>query len=192
MARTKSQTHPGAHRSTSGKAPRKHIAAKALAQAKAAAAASAAASGGVKKAHRFRPGTVALRQIKKYQKSTDLLVQKLPFARLVREIAQDCKTDLRFQASAIAALHEAAETYLTKAFTGANLAAIHAGRVTIMPKDMTLSRALAGESTALAAQAAAMALPPAPVTKPVASAPSSKPVPGGRVRLTDALADDDE
>jgi len=189
MARTKSQPREGGRSATAGKAPHKHIAAKALAHAQTAAAASA--TGKVKKQHRFRPGTVALRQIKKYQKSTELLVQKLPFARLVREIAQDCKTDLRFQASAIAALHEAAETYLTKAFIGANLAAIHAGRVTVMPKDMTLSRALAGESTALAAQAAAMALPlPAPF-KPASTAPP-KALPGGRVRLTDALADDDE
>ncbi len=58
-------------------------------------------SGGVKKPHRYRPGTVALREIRKYQKSTDLLIRKLPFQRLVREIAQDFKNDLRFQSSAI-------------------------------------------------------------------------------------------
>ncbi len=59
---------------------------------------------GVKKPHRYRPGTVALREIRKYQKSTDLLIRRLPFQRLVREIGQDFKTDLRFQASAILAL----------------------------------------------------------------------------------------
>ena len=60
--------------------------------------------GGVKKPHRYRPGTVALREIRRYQKSTELLIRKLPFQRLVREIAQDFKTDLRFQSAAIGAL----------------------------------------------------------------------------------------
>ncbi|PON69750.1 histone H3/CENP-A [Parasponia andersonii] len=86
MARTK-QT---ARKSTGGKAPRKQLATK-------AARKSAPATGGVKKPHRFRPGTVALREIRKYQKSTELLIRKLPFQRLVREIAQDFKTDLRHQ-----------------------------------------------------------------------------------------------
>jgi histone H3/H4 len=67
------------------------------------------ATGGVKKPHRFRPGTVALREIRRYQKSTELLIRKLPFQRLVREIAQDFKTDLRFQSSAVLALQEASE-----------------------------------------------------------------------------------
>ena len=88
--------------------------------------------------HRFRPGTVALREIRRYQKSTELLVRKLPFQRLVREIAQDYKTDLRFQASAIMALQEASESYLTGLFEDANLATIHAKRVTVMPKDIQL------------------------------------------------------
>ncbi|PWA99069.1 hypothetical protein CTI12_AA013140 [Artemisia annua] len=64
------------------------------------------------KPRRFRPGTVVLREIRKYQKSTELLTRKLPFQRLVREIAQDFKTDLRFQSSAVAALQEASEAYL--------------------------------------------------------------------------------
>ena len=101
MARTK-QT---ARKSTGGKAPRKQLATK-------AARKSAPATGGVKKPHRYRPGTVALREIRRYQKSTELLVRKLPFQRLVREIAQDFKTDLRFQGSAVLALQEAAEAYL--------------------------------------------------------------------------------
>lgn len=93
MARTK-QT---ARKSTGGKAPRKQLATK-------AARKSAPSTGGVKKPHRYRPGTVALREIRRYQKSTELLIRKLPFQRLVREIAQDFKTELRFQSAAIGAL----------------------------------------------------------------------------------------
>lgn len=93
---------------------------------------------GVKKPHRFRPGTVALREIRKYQKSTELLIRKLPFQRFVREVAQDYKTDLRFQASALMALQEASEAFLVGVFEESNLAAIHAKRVTVMPKDINL------------------------------------------------------
>src|SRR5271169_1331009 len=107
MARTK-QT---ARKSTGGKAPRKQLASK-------AARKSAPSTGGVKKPHRYRPGTVALREIRRYQKSTELLIRKLPFQRLVREIAQDFKTDLRFQSSAIGALQEAVEAYLVSLFEG--------------------------------------------------------------------------
>ena len=106
---------------------------------------SAPATGGVKKPHRYRPGTVALREIRRYQKSTELLCRKLPVARLIREITQDFKTDLCFQASAIAALHEAMEDYAVNLFTDTNLCAIHARRVTIMPKDMQLARRIRGE-----------------------------------------------
>ena len=102
-------------------------------------------TGGVKKPHRYRPGTVALREIRRYQKSTELLIRKAPFNRLVREIAQDFKTDLRFQSSAIAALQEAAEAYLVGLFEDTNLCAIHAKRVTIMPKDIQLARRIRGE-----------------------------------------------
>nr|CAD1817962.1 unnamed protein product [Ananas comosus var. bracteatus] len=90
-------------------------------------------------------GTVALREIRRYQKSTELLIRKLPFQRLVREIAQDFKTDLRFQSSAVAALQEAAEAYLVALFEDTNLCAIHAKRVTIMPKDIQLARRIRGE-----------------------------------------------
>ena len=134
MARTK-QT---ARKSTGGKAPRKQLATK-------AARKSAPATGGVKKPHRYRPGTVALREIRRYQKSTDLLIRKLPFQRLVREIAQDFKSDLRFQGSAVLALQEAAEAYLVGLFEDTNLCAIHAKRVTIMPKDIQLARRIRGE-----------------------------------------------
>jgi histone H3/H4 len=134
MARTK-QT---ARKSTGGKAPRKQLATKANRK-------SAPATGGVKKPHRYRPGTVALREIRRYQKSTELLIRKLPFQRLVREIAQDFKTDLRFQGSAVLALQESAEAYLVGLFEDTNLCAIHAKRVTIMPKDIQLARRIRGE-----------------------------------------------
>ena len=92
------------------------------------------------KPHRYRAGTVALKDICHFQKTTVLLIQKLPFQRLVREIAQDFKTDLQFQSAAILCLQEAAEAYLVRLFDDANLCAIHARRVTIMPKDIQLAR----------------------------------------------------
>jgi histone H3 len=105
----------------------------------------AGAGAGEKKPHRYRPGTVALREIRKYQKSTDLLLRKVPFQRLVREIARDFKDDVRFQGSAIDALQHAAEAYLVGLFEDTNLCAIHAKRVTIMPRDMQLARRIRGE-----------------------------------------------
>lgn len=95
---------------------------------------------------RYRPGAAALQEIRKYQKSTDLLIRKLPFQRLVREIAHDFVADCRFQKDAILALQEAAEAYLVGLFEDSNLCAIHAKRVTIMPKDMKLARRLRGET----------------------------------------------
>lgn len=138
MARTK-QT---ARKSTGGKAPRKSLAAT-------AARRSGPACGGVKKPHRFRPGTVALREIRKYQKSTNLLIPKLPFQRLVREVVQDVQSagiQFRLQSHALQALQEASEVYLVSLFEDANLCAIHAKRVTIMPKDMQLARRIRGET----------------------------------------------
>ena len=133
MARTK-QT---ARKNAGGKAPRKQLATKAVHKA--------APAGGVKKRNRYRPGTVALREIRRYQKSTDLLIRKLPFQRLVREIAQDFKGDLRFQSAAVLALQEASEAYLVGLFEDTNLCAVHAKRVTIMPKDIQLARRIRGE-----------------------------------------------
>ena len=111
-----------------------------------------APKGGVKKLHRFQPGTVALKEIRRYQKSTELLIRKLPFQRLVREIAGDSKVILsslcgkvRFQSLAIKALQEAAEAYLVGLFEDTNLCAIYAKRVTIMPKDIQLARRIRGE-----------------------------------------------
>ena len=137
MARTK-QT---ARRNTGGKAPRVQLATK-------AARKSAPATGGVKKPHRYRPGTVALREIRKYQKSTDRLIPNGQLQRFVREIAQFYHPDLRFQSAALGALHEAAEAYLVGIFEDTNLCAIHAKRVTIMPKDMALARRIRGDRVA--------------------------------------------
>ena len=139
MARTK-QSAPS--KSTGCKAPRKTLA------VNAARNPAAATTGGIekkKKTHRYRPGTVALREIRKYQKSPDLLMSKLPFQRLVREIAQDFKTDLRFRSSAVLALQEAAEAYLVGLFDDTNMLAIHSKRITIMPKDMQMARRIRGE-----------------------------------------------
>ena len=134
MARTK-QT---ARKATGEKAPRKQLAAK-------AARKSAPATGGVKKPHRWRPGTVALREIRKYQKSTELLLRRAPFQRLVKEIAHSFKNDLRFQSSAVLALQEATEAYLVGLFEDTNLCAIHAKRVTIMSRDIQLARRIRGD-----------------------------------------------
>ena len=128
MARTKQTARKQAN--TGGKAPRKSIA------SKTAARKSAPIEMGIKKPHRYRPGTVALREIRKFQKSTDLLIRKLPFQKVVREIAGEFKSDLRFQSS---------EAYLVGLFEDTNLCAIHAKRVTIMPKDMQLARRIRGE-----------------------------------------------
>ena len=96
---------------------------------------------------RYRPGMAALREIRKYQRSTDLLLRKLPFQRLVREIAQDFKKGMRFQAIALLALQEATEAYIVGMFEDANLCAIHAKRVTVMVRDIRLARRIRGETT---------------------------------------------
>jgi histone H3 len=109
--------------------------------------------------HSYRPGTVALREIRRYQKTTDLLIKKLPFQRLVREITEYCTwkpvanglgppldREYRFQSSAILALQEAAEAYLIGLFEDTNLLAIHAKRVTISCKDMQLARRIRGDN----------------------------------------------
>ena len=118
------------HPTIGGKAPRKEF----------------LKAGKVKKTRKYRPGTVALREIRQYQKSTELLIRKLPFSRLVREIAQEVgKTDMRFQGSTIICLQEAAEAYLVSLLEDANLCTIHTKRVTIMPKDVQLARHIQGE-----------------------------------------------
>ena len=105
----------------------------------------AAVEGGVKKPHRYRPGTVAFHEIRRYQKSTELLIRRLPFQHLVREIAMDYRSELKFQLAAIMALQEALEAYLVGLFEDSNLCAIHAKQVTIMPKDIQLARRIYGE-----------------------------------------------
>ena len=136
MGRTK-QT---AARSTGGKAPRGRYRTKHGRKV----AYSSQENGGVKKTFRFRPGTVALRQIRKYQKSTELLIRKLPFQRLVREVAQKIDNTLRFQSTAILALQEASEAFLVTMFEKVNLCAIHGNRVTIKPKDILLWKRMMG------------------------------------------------
>jgi histone H3/H4 len=121
-----------------GKAPRRALAAKKKARKSAPAAES-------RKPFRYRPGTLALREIRKYQKSTELLLRKSPFQRLVREIAQDYRSFLRFQSSALLALQEACEAYMVGMFEDSNLCAIHAKRVTVFPKDIQLARRIRGE-----------------------------------------------
>jgi len=134
MARTK-QT---ARKLTGRKSPRLHLATK-------AARRQTIAMGGVKKPHRYRPGTVALRKIQRYQKNMDLLLRKLPFQHLVREIAQDYKSDVRMQSTTMLALQEATEAYLNGLFHDTNECALHAKQVMIMPKDMQLAIRIRGE-----------------------------------------------
>lgn len=144
MARTK-QT---ARKSTDGPSPRRRLTTK---SAKVAGEnARQAKHMNIKKPHRYRPGTVALREIRRFQKNDKLLLRKLPFQRLVRELALQFTTladnaQFRWQGSAILALQEASESYLVSVFDDTNLCAIHAKRVTIEPKDMKLARRLRGD-----------------------------------------------
>lgn len=151
MARVK-QT---ARKHGSGKTVRKALAEKA-ARKSGPTGAGVKSPLGMRKPHRFHPGTVALREIRKFQRSTELLIRKLPFQRLVREIAQEFVRPalnseqtggLRFQSTAIQALQEASEAYLVSLFEDTNLCALHAKRVTIMPRDMQLARRIRGEIT---------------------------------------------
>ena len=144
MARTKHVQTPS--KTPAGKAPRKHAASKTPRKS-----VGTSVSGGVKKPHRYKPGTVALQEIRRYQKSTELLIRKLPFQRLVREITQELRDgfgdntpDFRFQSSALGALQEAAEAYLVSLFEDTNACATHAKRVTIQDKDIELARRLRG------------------------------------------------
>ena len=136
-----------ARKSTGGKAPRVQLSTKAAR----AARRNAPLVGGVKKPHRYRPGTVALREIRKYQKSTDLLIRKAPFQRLVRQIYGEIasishmSSDYKWQGSSILALQEASEAYHVGLFEDTNLCALHSKRKTIMPKDIQLARRIRGE-----------------------------------------------
>ncbi|XP_017456259.1 histone H3.3A-like [Rattus norvegicus] len=124
-------TNQTVRKSTIGKALRKQVATK-------AAHKCAPSTGGVKRPHCYRSNAVALREIRRYHKSTEL-IHKFPFQRLVREIAQDLKTDLLFQSAAIGSLQESSEIYLVGLFEDTNLCAIHAKSITIMPKNIQLA-----------------------------------------------------
>ena len=118
-----------ARKSTGGVPPRYHLATKAaqLAGQKAIA---------MRKPHRWRPRTVALREIHKLQKTTNLLIRKAPFQRLVQEIVEQVsrKIDLQMQSTAVLALQEAAEYFMVDVFSNTNLCAMHGKRVTIMKR----------------------------------------------------------
>lgn len=154
MARTKQtakKTYPGhqARPQVGGKAPRKRLPGKAPRKNLANKAACGRGPCDQKrKTPRYRPGTVALREIRRYQKSTELLIRRLAFQRLVREIAANVPSQYggwRFQSAALSALQEAAEAFLVSLFEDTNLCAIHANRVTIKPKDIQLARRIRGE-----------------------------------------------
>ena len=130
-------TKQTARKSTGGQAPKKNLATVAAKQGRNPLA---------KHKPRFRPGTQALREIRRYQKSTNLLLRRRPFQRLVKEIAQRVRDDFRWQTAAIEALQEASEAYLIGLLEDTNLCAIHAKRVTIMPKDMQLARRIRGDA----------------------------------------------
>jgi len=97
--------------------------------------------------HRYRPGTVALREIRRYQKSTNLLIPKTSFQRYVREIAQKepATKNYRWQSLALLALQEAAENYTVGLLEDAQMCAIHGKRITIQARDILLARRIRGE-----------------------------------------------
>lgn len=101
-----------------------------------------------RKPRRYKKGTVALRSVRRYQKSTELLLRKLPFARLVREVAQDFKTDLRFQKDAFIALQEAVEAYMVKRLEKSLLVALHSKHKIIRPRDIQLVRRMVSSNSA--------------------------------------------
>ena len=131
-----------------GKQPRKHISHKVLRK-------GINPTGGIKKPHRYQPGMVALREIRWYQRSTENLIKRTPFQKLIREISQEyCihpdgpgtpSVQVHFQSTAIAALQEAAENFIVGLFEDINLLAIHARRVTIMPRDIWLALCIRGD-----------------------------------------------
>lgn len=143
MARVKQTTKPAP---STGNAPAKSALAKNSAKGQEAGAKMNASALATKK-RTTRPGAAAIREIKKYQKSTELLLRKLPFQRLVREVlnGDDRANEFRFQSQALLALQEATEAYIVGLFEDTNLCAIHAKRVTIMKKDMQLAIRIRGE-----------------------------------------------
>ena len=112
-------------------------------------------TGGIKKPHCYRPGMIALREIRRYQKSTECLIKKSPFQKLTREISHEYRVcpdgpgtpsiQVRFQSTAIAALQEAAENFIVGLFEDVNLLAVHPKRVTVMPRDIRLALRIRGD-----------------------------------------------
>ena len=100
---------------------------------------------GEKRPHRFKPGTVALREIRRYQKGGNMLLRKIPFQRIVRHIAEGLKHGMRFQASAILALQEATEGHLVGLFADSNICAVHAKRVGVTGGDIQIAKKLRKE-----------------------------------------------
>jgi histone H3 len=131
LNRKRARTAQTARLSTGGKAPRKTIAYQ-------------SSTGGIKRCTRFRPGTVALRDIRKFQARTTHLIPRAPFERVVRETMKEIKLDFRLQSSAIDALHWATEDYLIGLFEDSQLCAIHAGRITVQFKDLQLALRIRG------------------------------------------------
>ena len=124
-----------------GKQPRKHMLHKLLKQN--------STTGGIKKPHRYHPGLLALHEIHRYQQSTKSFIRRTPFNKLIKEISQEYRicpegpgtpsVQVRFQSTALAALQEAAENFLVGLFEDVNLLAVHAKRVTVMPRDIRLA-----------------------------------------------------
>ena len=125
-----------------GKQPQKHLLHKLIRQNK-------SSTGGIKKPYRYRPGLLALREIRRYQQLTDCLIKRTPFNKLIKEISQEYRVcpdgpgtpsiQVRFQSTALAALQEAAENFLVGLFEDVNLLAVHAKRVTVMHHDIRLA-----------------------------------------------------
>ena len=144
------RTHPktGKAPMKGGKQPRKHLVKKILWW-------GITPTGGVKKPHWYRPGIVTLREIRRYQKSIECLIKRSPFQKLIREISQEYRVcpdgpgtpsvQVQFQSTAIAALHEAADNFIVGLFEDINLLAVHAKRVTIMPRDIRLALRIRGD-----------------------------------------------
>lgn len=94
---------------------------------------------------RKRPGAMALREIRKYQRSTDTVIRRLGFQRLVRDIAQQIVPEAKFQQSSLKVIQECTEMYLCRLFEDSQLCTLHAKRVTVFVKDMALAKRIRGD-----------------------------------------------
>ena len=102
-----------------------------------------------KKLYRFKPGTIAMKQIREFQKSVNLLIPRAPFQRVIKEKALRENREIRFQSAAIQAIQEAAEAHITSVMEDSNLICLHANRVTLMGKDLNLARRIRGGRAAI-------------------------------------------